>query len=459
MSNKNIDPSVENHKSISNKIEQMTLNSIRKILPDKAIEKACNATGYRYRQRMITPIVTILHMILAAIWPEESFAASWQILWTCFSSMFAEHAGKSPSLGSVAKARYRLPLELWSKLFEWLSLQAQNLSQSFDKWKGHRVALLDGSCVSMPAKPELFEEFGRPTGFHGKCRYPLARLVTLCIAGTMTVLDYALGRYDEDENSLARPLLEKLRKGDLLIADRHFAAAHFYWYYQSMGVEFLTKMHQRLKISRIKPIESYSQYDFLGWLNINETYRRKDPALPAKIMVRFIRIVVRDRGQRKTVWLVTSLLDGKLYPAREIATVYGKRWRIETLFREVKINLSADVLRSLCPQAIRKEVAAKLIAVNVVRMIIIEAAIEKGVDPIRISFAHAVRAILMFAPVLSFEPIWKLPQIYKAMLVEIGTNLVPERPGRKEPRAVTRERKHYPKLRTTREQWRRAYAA
>jgi len=459
MSNKNIDPSVENHKSISDKIEEMTLNSIRKILTDKAIENACNATGYRYRQRMITPIVTVLHMILAAIWPEESFAASWQILWTCFSSMFAEYAGKSPSLGSVAKARYRLPLELWSKLFEWLSLQAQNLSQSFDKWKGHRVVLLDGSCVSMPNKPELFEEFGRPTGFHGKCRYPLARLVTLCIAGTMTVLDYVLGRYDEDENSLARPLLEKLRKGDLLIADRHFAAAHFYWYYQSMGVEFLTKMHQRLKISRIKPIESYSRYDFLGWLNINETYRRKDPNLPAKIMVRFIRIVVRDRGQRKTVWLVTSLLDDKLYPAKEIATVYGKRWRIETLFREVKINLSADVLRSLCPQAIRKEVAAKMIAVNIVRMIMIEASIEKGVDPIRISFAHAVRAILMFAPSLSCEPLWKLPQIYKAMLVEIGTNLFPERPGRNEPRAVTRERKHYPKLRTTREQWRIAYAA
>jgi hypothetical protein len=459
MSNKNIDPAAENHKSIFDKIEEMTFNSIRKILPDKAIEDACNAVGYRYRQRMITPIVTVLHMILAAIWPEESFAASWQILWTSFSSMFTEYGGKSPSLGSVAKARYRLPLEMWKKLFEWLSLQAQNLSQSFDKWKGHRVVLLDGSCVSMPDNPELFEEFGRPTGCHGKCRYPLARLVTLCIAGTMTVLDYALGRYDQDENSLARPLLGKLRKGDLLLADRHFAAAHFYWYYKSLGLEFLTKAHQRLKISRIKPIQSYSRYDFLGWLNINETYRRKDPQLPIKIMVRFIRTVVRDRGQRKIVWLVTSLLDDRLYPAKEIALLYGKRWRIETLFREVKINLSADVLRSMCPQAIRKEAAARLIAVNIVRMIMIEAAIEKSVDPTRTSFVHAIRAILMFAPALACEPIWKLPQIYKAMLLEIGTNLVPERPGRNEPRAVTRERKHYPKLRTTREQWRVAYAA
>jgi hypothetical protein len=459
MSNRNIDPASENHKSISGKIEKMTLNSIRKIMPDKAIEEICDAAGYRYRQRVITPIVTVLHMILAAIWPEESFSASWQILWTSFSSMHPEHVGISPSLGSVAKARYRLPLEIWKKLFGWLSLQTQNLSKSFDKWKGHRVVLLDGSCISMPDNPELFEEFGRATGYHGKCRYPLARLVTLCFAGTMTVLDYALGRYNEDENSLARPLLEKLRKDDLLLADRHFAAAHFYWYYKDFGLEFLTKAHQRLKISRIKPIESYSRNDFIGWMKINENYRRIDPRLPAKIMVRFIRTVIHERGQRKVVWFVTSLLDAKLYPAKEVTELYGKRWRIETLFRELKINLSADVLRSLSPEGIRKEVAARLIAINIVRTIMLEAAIQQNVDPVRISFVHAVRTILSFAPALAYKPIWKLPQIYKAMLVEIGTCLVPERPGRNEPRAVTRERKHYPKLKSTRQQWRKDYAA
>jgi hypothetical protein len=459
MSTKIIDSASKKHENISEKIESVTFNSIRKVLPDKVIKDACDASGYRYRERIITPIVTVLHMILAAIWPEESFAASWQILWTSFSSTYADYAGTSPSLGSVAKARSRLPLKMWKQLFEWLSIQAQNLSQSFDKWKGHRVVLLDGSCLSMPDNPDLSSEFGKPTGYLGKCRYPLARLVTLCLAKTMIVLDYALGRYDEDENFLARPLLKKLKKGDLLLADRHFAAAHFYWYYQSLGLDFLTRAHQKLKISRIKRIESYGQNDFLGWLKISEAYRRKNPDLPEKIMVRFIRVVCRDRGQRRHIWFVTSLLDDKLYSAIEIGELYGRRWRIETLFRQVKINLSADVLRSMSPQGVRREVAARLMAVNIVRMIILESAAIEGVDPIRISFVFAVRAILMFAPALACEPIWKLPRIYKAMLIEIGTNLVRERPDRNEPRAVTRERKHYPKLKTTREEWRIAYAA
>jgi hypothetical protein len=454
-----IGTSAKNPEKMSDKLEQISFNSVRKVLPDSAIVRACKAADYEYRERKITPIVTVLHMIMAAIWPEESFNASWQVLWATLVSRFADFSGESPSRGRVSQARARLPLKVWRFLFEWVCHKGQQLSEAFDKWKAHRVILLDGTCVSMPGNEELFEEFGRPAGFHGKCKYPLARLVTLCIANTMTVLDYALGRYDQDENFLAQPLLKKLQKGDLLLADRHFAAAHFYWYYKDLGLEFLTKAHQRLKISRIKPIESYSRSDFIGWLKINKNYRRNNPRLPEKIMARFIKATVRARGERKVVWLVTSLLDNELYPACEVVELYSKRWRIETLFREVKINLSSDVLRSISPDGIRKEIAARLIAVNIVRMIMLEAAIECGVDLIRISFVHAVRAIVMFSPALAAEPIWKLPQIYRAMLTEIAAHLVPERPGRNEPRAVTRERKHYPRLRTTRELWRKSYAA
>ncbi len=47
----------------------ITLNSIRKILPDKTIHDACHQVNYDYRNRFINPVVTVLHMILTAIWP------------------------------------------------------------------------------------------------------------------------------------------------------------------------------------------------------------------------------------------------------------------------------------------------------------------------------------------------------------------------------------------------------
>ena len=449
-----------NSEGISDQFQQVILNSIRNILPDEMIEQTCNKIGYKFRKRKITPVVTVLHMVMAAIWPEESFNGCWQVLWDTFISWFPQLSGQCPSRGRVAEARARLPLRLWQRLFEQLSGKAQNLSEAYDKWKGHRVVLADGTCVSMSAQAELFEAFGVNTGYHGSGRYPLARVVSLCLAGTMTIIDYAIGGYRGGESTLTFGILKSLRKGDLLVADRHFAAAHFYVRYQSMGLEFLTRAHQCLKISRVKRRLCYSANDFIGRLNINKIYRRKDPSLPASIDVRFIKAKLRTRGRLTVVWFATSLLDAKRYPAQQIVALYARRWRIETLFRELKITLSADVLRSQSPDGVRKEIIARMTALNIVRSIMLEAAVQaKMNDPLRISFAHAVRAIISFSAALSRMPLALVWDVYDAMLVEIASHVNPERPGRIEPRAVRRERKHYPSLRITRAQWRAKHAA
>jgi len=456
----NIDKSEGNSKNISEQFQQVILNSIRNILPDEMIEQTCKEIGYRFRRRKITPVVTVLHMVMAAIWPEESFNACWQVLWDTFISWFPRLSGQCPSRGRVTEARARLPLRLWQRLFEQLSVKAQSLSETYDKWKGHRVVLADGTCVSMSAGAELFDSFGVNTGYHGSGRYPLARLVTLCLAGTMTIIDYAIGAYRDAESTLTFGILKSLRKGDLLVADRHFAAAHFYVRYQSMDLEFLSRAHQCLKISRVKQCFCYSANDFIGRLNINKIYRRQDPSLPAGIDVRFIKATLRIRGKHRVVWFVTSLMDARRYPAQQIVELYARRWRIEMLFRELKINLSADVLRSQRPNGIRKEIIARLVALNIVRSIMLEAAANaKMDDPLRISFAHAVRAIISFNSALSRVPLALVWDVYDAMLVEIASHVNPERPGRLEPRAVCRERKHYPSLRITRAQWRDRHVA
>jgi len=454
MSKRSIGRAATSLEQIRKKMENTTLNSVRKVLPDEAMEGACTAVGYEFRRRILTPTVTILHMILGAIWPEESFTSSWQVMWDSMVSRMPGAAGRSPSRATVSKARARLPEELWQQLFSWLSKKAQELSEPFDRWRSHRVVLVDGTCVSMPDEESLFKEFETSKTRHGKGKYPLARLVTLALADTMTILGYGLRGYSTSENTLASDLLDLLVEGDLLVGDRHFAGANLYAEYLRRGLEFLTPTHQRLKINNIKRWWSYSANDFVGKMKINEIHRKKDPSLPKWIRVRFIHASLIVRGKQKTVWLVTSLLDAEKYPAAEIAAVYGRRWRIETLFKAVKIEMSADVLKSKRPDGIRKEVCARLMALNIVRMIMLEAAQEHGVDPLRISFVHAVRCILAFAPALASEPAWILRSIYEAMLKEVASNLVPERLGRNEPRSVRRETKHYPTLRTTRAQWR-----
>jgi hypothetical protein len=460
MTTQSIVPMHEKSSTISSCLESISLNSIRHVLPDKAIIQACQEAGYDFRHRLLTPVVVVLHMLLAALWPEDSFNASWQVLWSLFKSRYSHLSQVDPSRGTVANARSRLSLSVWSNLFGWISRQAQQLSDPWSRWHDHRVVLLDGTCVSMPDTPALMSAFGTQNGYGGTARYPLARMVAMSLANTMTVISYAMGGYRQDETSLAATLLKTLQQGDLLLADRHFAAAHFYVRYQQMGLEFLTRVHQRLKLSRIQRLFSYHRYDFIGRLKIGASYRHKDPTLPKWIPVRFIRAQFVVRGHLQTMWLVTSLRDAGRYPAEEIIELYARRWRIETLFEELKIRLSADVLRSQSPDGIRKEIAARLTALNVVRSIMLQAAAENGVDdPLRLSFVFAVRAILNFAPALGMEPFWKLKMIYQTMLREIAAHQVAWRPGRNEPRMVRRDWKHYPMLTTTRAEWRNAYVA
>ncbi|MBI9019214.1 MAG: IS4 family transposase [Phycisphaerae bacterium] len=440
--------------NVFDKLHTSALNSIRKVLPDSIISKACQQCNYHYRNRLLTPTIIVLHMIMAAIWPEESFNASWQTMWATTVACHPETPGNSPARGSVANARNRLPLEIFLEIFDWLSSQCQKLSKHYDKWKGHRVILVDGTCLTTADNKKLHEEFVAPKGYHGKGRYPLARVVALSLSNTMAVIAYNVGKYTTSENSLLAPMLKKLRKGDILLGDRHYAGANLYCRYLNHGLEFLTRMHQAIKISKIKPCLVYDNNDFIGYLKVNKIHRLADSSLPEKIKVRFMMAEIMIRGRKKQLWFVTSLLDAQKYPANQIIALYADRWRIETLFRELKVNLHSNVLRSQKVVGVYREIAAHFSALNIIRCIMLESAIEKNIeDPIRLSFSNTVRVILAFAPVLAAKPIEQLPAIYQAMLREIALCQTPWRPERIEPRAISHEPKSYSKLKGSREQW------
>jgi len=446
--------------SIRRSLQELSLNSVRKMLPDRVIMSACRAAGLKWRERKMPPIVVILHMILAALRPEGSFAASWQAIWAGMASRLPGAAGQSPGSGAVSKARSRVPLKVWEELFAWLSLRAQELAATAgDRWRGLRLVLVDGFTASMPDRPELFEAFGRGHGKHGPHKYPLVRVAAMALADSMVLLGYRLGGYHDSEMALTRELLPGLKAGDLLIGDRLFAGAHYYAHYLAQGVQFLTRVHQRLKLGRLPRLEVHAPGDFITTLRLNEGYRRAHPELPETVTVRLIHAQVRVRGKRQVFWLVTSLLDAKRYPAAAIAELYSRRWRIETMFDQIKIVLGADVLRSMTPDGVRKEMAARLLAYNVVRCIILEAADAETVAALRISFTAAIRTILAFAPTMSNAPPRTLPAIYQAMLREVASQLVPLRPNRNEPRCIRRERQHYPYLVITRAEWKQRNAS
>src|SRR3989338_2836674 len=107
MNNKDIEWRSKKLEQARKEIEGGQLNALRELLPDEVIREICEECSYYFRTRLLTPLVTIFHMISAGINREGSFQSAWQM---------SGQAGRS---GVLSEARKRVPLEVWNKLHGW----------------------------------------------------------------------------------------------------------------------------------------------------------------------------------------------------------------------------------------------------------------------------------------------------------------------------------------------------
>jgi len=143
--------------------------------------------------------------------------------------------------------------------------------------------------------------------------------------------------------------------------------------------------------------------------------------------------------------VVTTLLDQTRYPDSAIAELYLRRWQVELNFRDIKTTLGLDVLRTLTPDMIEKEIHLQAIAYNLVRLLMLEAARQHDVAPHRLSFKGTISTLRAFAPLFAMRP-GEANQRFEDLLLAIAADPVPRRPHPSEPRAVKRRPKTYQSL-------------
>jgi hypothetical protein len=166
-------------------------------------------------------------------------------------------------------------------------------------------------------------------------------------------------------------------------------------------------------------------------------------ALPRELPIRLVRFIVHPRGFRSHhVIVATSLLDRKMFPDRAIAQLYGQRWQIELHFRQIKTNLSLDVLRGLSPQIIERELWMHAIAYNLLRALLLEAAFFHDVPIERLSFKGCIDALTAWTD-LALRPHAHFRRARRELLARLAGDQIPIRPNRHEPRARKRRPKNY----------------
>lgn len=442
-----IDPSPKSDKQFSRSVQMAAL---QELLTDEEIDIVCRQLGHKWRKRVFTPPVTVLSMVYRRLHPDKSIRAT-------LADMAAgdDRIEQAPADTSWCEARSRLPEGLWARLIDDSTRRLEDLAGQEYLYFGRSVYLVDGSTVSMPDTLELASAFGYADTKHGPSRFPVARITFITHAGTEAVFDYRLGRYRTAEDSQFHAMWDRLPSGCICIFDRKFCSFYDLAKLQQGRIDVISPLHQRRDPHKlIAEGTKIGKNEWLIWLDLAPQLRKRynDPSLPKRLRVRLIRVRFLRNGKRKEMWLVTTLLDSRLYSRRSIIKLYGSRWGIETRIGSLKTTLEMNVLPSKTDKGVRYDVAATILAHNLVWTLIHQAAQETETPADRISFAGAIQTILAYSTTLRGAPAEQRPVIYNQMLHNIARQTNPHRPGRIEPRLIKRQRKRYGFLKVSREE-------
>jgi hypothetical protein len=252
-----------------------------------------------------------------------------------------------------------------------------------------------------------------------------------------------------------RTLEKSFEPGDVLLGDRHFSGYCDLAWWQARGVDVVTRLNERrrcdmrrgTRLGRDDHIVVYPKPVRPQWLT-PEAFAN----MPAELQVREVRVRISERGFRtREVVVVTTLLDHEKYSAAELARLYRARWRAEINLRSIKKAMGMDMLRCKSPEMVRKELWAYLLAYNLIRTVMAQAAVAHQMLPHEISFKGTLQTMSAFAERLMDINAQSANQLYESLLTAIATHVVGDRPNRIEPRARKRRPKSYPLLTKPRE--------
>jgi hypothetical protein len=372
--------------------DYISLGVIAKFFPVEKIHEILAQTNRAsVRERDLPAHVVVYYVIALALYMRSSYREVLRCLlegvqWLLDPAAKVKVAGKS----GISQARSRLGVAPLKKLYDAVVAPiAEKRTQGawYRQWK---LVSLDGSTLDVADTAENHKAFGRPGASRGSSAYPKIRFVGLLESGTHVLWAACMGKYKTDEIKLATAVVPALRKGMLCLADRFFPGYKLWHKAAQTGADLLWRVRQNARLEVDKRLADGS---YLSRIYASTSHRRKQREA---IVVRVIEYRLKDVPGAETIYrLITTILDPKLAPVKELAALYHERWEIETMLDELKTHLRGAqiVLRSKTPELVQQEFYGLLMAHFAIRGLMHEAALQADQDPDRLSFVHAVHVV------------------------------------------------------------------
>ena len=420
------------------------------LLPERLL--ACTDEGVNSRERLFSTQVTFWAFAAQILSPGTACREIVRRVEAWWQETLGTGSAPSASTSAYCQARARLDpatLEIIRAELAW-SLERNVLNA--ERWVGGRpVKIVDGTGISMPDTPENQALWPQPSSQQPGCGFPQMKLVGLFSLGSGALLEAAASNLHVHESTVFRSLWGKLQMGDILLADRGFCSyAAMAALQQQRGVDSVMRLHQMRKADFRSGKRLGADDRLVVWqkpLQRTDAWGEEEfAALPETLTLRMIRLRVASHGFRtKSVVLVTTLLDEMTYPAQMLRELYGERWQVELHFQQIKTFLGMDVLRCKSPELIAREVLMHQIAYNLVRSLMQRSAHLHHAPLARLSFKGTLDTLRHWSGLIAAAGNTPRQQqkLIDQMLELIAGDLVPDRPGRSEPRAKKRRAKNY----------------
>ena len=136
-----------------------------------------------------------------------------------------------------------------------------------------------------------------------------------------------------------------------------------------------------------------------------------------------------------------------------MAELYRARWNNELDLRSIKVTLQMDRLRCETPGLVRKEIWAHVLAYNLIRTVMAQAAAREDAPPRSISFKATLQVLEAFRPLIACRAdlgAGHLAALYEPLLRAIAVHRVADRPDRFEPRMTKKGPRGYESLKRPR---------
>lgn len=278
------------------------------------------------------------------------------------------------------------------------------------------------------------------------------------------LLDLAIGAYSgkkTGEHALLRELLHVFSPGDVVLGDCYYASFFLIATLVQIGVDFVFPMHgardsdfrRGQRLGKKDHLVRWKKPSKPEWMD-DESYNN----FADYVVVREVEVSNQRKGFRsKSRIVVTSFLNSTEVSKQNLGMLYDCRWFVEIDLRAIKETMGMGILRCKTPEMVRKEIWAHLLAYNLIRKIMAQAAVKHDKTPRELSFKLAMQLIFAFrqAGILSE----KSEARYEQLLRAIVSKKVGNRPGRSEPRMVKRRPKPFPRLQKARKFYHYAEAA